>query len=289
MSKMLITGASGSLGSAVVRSLVTKVSASDVVAMVRDTSKAQSLAELGVEVRAGDYFNFQSLVSAFAGVEKIYLVSAIAFSDRVAQHKNVFDAARKAGVRQVIYTSIQRISDDFCPIEGVTASDLETEALLKSSGLDYTIVRHPLYADGLPLFIGDNAAQESFSAPAGQGRVPLTNVEELAEAGAVLLSQSGHEQRVYLLNSGHAWSFADIAATLSRITGKNIDYQPISREAFIAAREAEGWPAHVASFIGGWYNAIENGAFDQTSRTLEELLGRKPKGLEAILRDAFKL
>ncbi|MHC8407429.1 SDR family oxidoreductase [Pseudomonas sp. TMB3-21] len=289
MGKMLITGASGQLGSAVVRSLVTKVPAADVVGMVRDKSKAQALVDVGVEVREGDYLNVQSLVSAFTGVEKIYLVSAVAFSDRVAQHKNVFEAARLAGVRHVIYTSIQRISDDFCPIEGVTASDLETEALLKSSGLDYTIVRHPLYADGLSLFIGETAPQKGFSAPAGQGRVPLTNVDELAEGGAVLLSQSGHEGRVYLLNSGQAWSFTDIAAALSRITGKAIGYQPISNEAFVAAREADGWPAHVASFIGGWFNAIEKGAFDQTSRTLEELIGRKPKDLEAILRDAFKL
>ncbi|VVM93487.1 Quinone oxidoreductase 2 [Pseudomonas fluorescens] len=289
MGKVLITGASGKLGSAVVRSLVTKVSAADVVAMVRDTSKAQRLVDLGVEIRSGDYMNFESLVSAFAGVEKLYLVSAVAFSDRVQQHKNVIDAARMAGVRHVIYTSIQRISDDFCPIEGVTASDLETEALLKSSGLDYTIVRHPLYADVLPMYIGDDAAKEGFSAPAGQGRVPLTNIDELAEGGAVLLSQSGHEHRVYLLNSGQAWSFAEIAAALSRMTGKAIGYQPISNEAFIAAREAEGWPAHVANFLGGWFNAIEKGAFDQTSRTLEELIGRKPKGLEAIIRDAFKL
>lgn len=284
---MLITGATGNLGSEVVRSLVEKVPTSDVVALARDASKAQWLSDLGVEVRQGDYTDLQSLVTAFAGVDKIYLVSAVAFSDRVGQHKNVIDAARKAGVRHVIYTSIQRLSDDFFPIEGVTAGDLETEALLKSSGLDYTIVRHPLYADVLPMYLGDDAPNNGFSAPAGQGRVPLTSIAELAEGGAVLLSQSGHEGHVYLLNSGQAWSFSEIAAALSRITGNAIAYQPISTETFIAAREAEGWPAHVATFIGDWYRAIEKGAFDQTSRTLEELLGRKPKDLEAVVRAAF--
>ncbi len=289
MGKMLITGATGKLGSAVVRSLVRKVPASDVVAMVREGSKAQWLSDLGVEVRLGDYTDVESLVNAFAGVEKIYLVSAVAFSDRVGQHRNVIHAARMAGVRHVFYTSIQRVSDDYCPIEGVTASDLETEAMLKSSGLDYTIVRHPLYADVLAMYIGKDAPQKGFSAPAGQGRVALTSIDELAEGGATLLSQPGHEHRAYLLNSGQTWSFADIAAALSRITGKAVHYQPISTGTFIAAREAEGWPPHVATFIGDWYRAIERGAFDQTSRTLEELLGRKPKDLEDIVRDAFKL
>ncbi|MBN3968615.1 SDR family oxidoreductase [Pseudomonas gregormendelii] len=289
MGKILITGATGKLGGAVVRSLMHKVPASDVVALVRDASKAQWLSELGVEVRLGDYTDHDSLVTAFAGVEKIYLVSAVAFSDRVGQHRNVIQAAHAAGVRHVFYTSIQRVSDDHCPIEGVTASDLETEAMLKSSRLYYTIVRHPLYADVLPMYIGKDAPEKGFSAPAGLGRVALTNIGELAEGGATLLTQPGHENRAYLLNNGQTWSFADIAAALSRVTAKAIHYQPISIATFIATREAEGWPPHVASFIGEWYGAIERGAFDQTSRTLEELLGRKPKDLDTIVREAFKL
>lgn len=289
MGKILITGATGKLGSAVVRSIVRKMPATDVVALVREANKAQWLSELGVEVRVGDYTDVDSLEKAFAGVEKVYLVSAVAFSDRVAQHRNVIQAARTAGVRHVFYTSIQRVSDEHCPIEGVTASDIETEAMLKSSGLAYTIVRHPLYADVLAMYVGEDAPQHGFSAPAGQGRVALTNIADLAEGGAMLLTQSGHENRVYLLNSGQTWSFTDIATALSSVTGRAINYQPISRETFIAAREAEGWPAHVAIFIGDWYRAIEKSAFDQTSRTLEELLGRKPTDLQTMVKEAFNL
>jgi NAD(P)H dehydrogenase (quinone) len=248
-----------------------------------------SLTALGVEVRYGDYADYKSLVAAFAGVDKIYLVSADVFSDRVSLHRNVIDAARRAGVRHVVYTSIQRLDSDLCQIEGLTDSDVATEALLKLSGLDYTIVRHPLYADELPTFIGDDAAKNDFSAPAGQGRIALASSDELAEAGAVLLSQEGHENRAYLLNSGQAWSFQEIAQTLTRLTGKAISYQPISTETFVAARENEGWPPMITDFVSGWFTAIENGAFSEASNMLEVLLGRKPKDLEAIIRDAFDL
>ncbi|RON20848.1 oxidoreductase [Pseudomonas brassicacearum] len=289
MAKILVTGATGRLGNAVLRSLVQKIPASNVVAMARDTEKAEPLAVLGIEVRYGDYTDYDSLVAAFEGVEKIYLVSAVAFSDRVAHHKNVIVAAGRAGVRHVVYTSIQRINDELAPIEGVTESDIATERLLEKSGLTYTIIQHPLYADDLPFFIGANAAKEGFSVPAGQGRIGPATYAELAEAGATLLTQTGHENRTYLLNAGQTWSFQDIADGFSRLTGMPVEYQPISAEVFIAARESEGWPTAVAKFISDWGKAIDKGAFDQSSRTLETLLGRKPKDLEDILREAFNL
>ncbi|OYQ30936.1 oxidoreductase [Pseudomonas mandelii] len=289
MAKILVTGATGRLGNAVLRSLVQKIPASDVLAMARDIEKAEPLSALGIEVRYGDYTDYDSLVAAFEGVEKIYLVSAVAFSDRLAQHKNVIDAAGRAGVRHVVYTSIQRINDELAPIEGVTESDIATERLLEKSGLTYTIVQHPLYANDLPFLIGADAAKEGFSAPTGQGRASFATYAELAEAGAALLTQTGYENRTCLLNAGQTWSFQDIADELARLSGKPIDYQPISTQAFIAAREADGWPASVAKFLSGWGNAIDKGAFDQSSPALEKLLGRKPKDLEGILRVAFSL
>jgi NAD(P)H dehydrogenase (quinone) len=288
MAKILVTGATGRLGNAVLRSLVQKIPASDVVAMARDTEKAKPLAELGIEVRYGDYTNYDSLVAAFKGVEKIYLVSAVAFSDRIGQHKNAIIAAGRAGVRHVVYTSIQRINDELAPIEGVTESDIATERLLVKSGLSYTIIQHPLYANDLPFLIGVNAA-EGFSAPVGQGRASFATYAELAEAGAELLTQTGYENRTCLLNAGQTWSFQEIADGLARLTGKPVDYHPISVRDFIAAREADGWPTEVAKFLSGWGYAIDKGAFDQSGTALEKLLGRKPKDLEGILRVAFSL
>ncbi|WP_223194052.1 SDR family oxidoreductase [Pseudomonas sp. PSB11] len=289
MAKILVTGATGRLGNAVLRSLVQKIPASEVVAMARDTEKARPLAELGVEVRYGDYTDYDSLVAAFRGVEKIYLVSAVAFSDRIGQHQNAITAASRAGVRHVVYTSIQRINDELAPIEGVTESDIATEQLLVKSGLTYTIIQHPLYADDLPFLIGANAAKEDFCAPVGKGRASFATYAELAEAGASLLTQTGYENRTCLLNAGQTWSFQEIADGLALLTGKAISYQAISVEAFIAAREAEGWPTAVAKFLSGWGNAIDKGAFDQSSHALERLLGRKPKSLHEMLRKVYSL
>ncbi|MCF7539614.1 NmrA family NAD(P)-binding protein [Pseudomonas petrae] len=236
MGKILVTGATGRLGNAVVHALVQRGDAGDVVGLARDPVKAQPLTSLGIEVRYGDYTDYDALVSAFQGVEKIYMVSAVAFSDRIAQHKNVIDAARRAGVGHVMYTGIQRLDDVLCPIEGVTDSDIATENLLKQSGLGYTVLRHPLYANDLPMFIGPNAINAGFAAPAGNGRIALACYQELAEAGAVLLRQSAHDNRSYLLNSGSLWSFADIANALSGLAGKAVSYEPISSAAFLQAR-----------------------------------------------------
>ncbi|WP_283439026.1 SDR family oxidoreductase [Pseudomonas helmanticensis] len=289
MAKILVTGSTGRLGGAVLRSLVEKVPASSLVALARNARRTRTLTALGIEVRYGDYTDYKSLVSAFAGVDKIYLVSSNVFSDRVSEHKNVIDAARRAGVRHLIYTSIQRCNNDQHAKGGLTESDIATEALLKSSSLDYTIVSHPLYADELPTFLGDNATNRDFTAPAGQGCIALASIDELAEAGAVLLSQEGHQNRSYLLNSGQAWSFHEIAQTLSRLTGNAISYQPISAETFIVGRESQGWPPMITDVVSGWFAAIEKGTFNETSNMLEELLGRKPMGLEIILKDAFDL
>lgn len=289
MGKILVTGATGRLGNAVVNALLQRGEARDVVGLARDPGKAQALTARGVEVRYGDYTDYDALVNAFQGIEKVYMVSAVAFTYRVAQHKNVIDAARRAGVDHMMYTAIQRLDDVRFPIEGVTDSDIATEQLLMQSGLTYTVLRHPLYANDLPMFIGATAANAGFAAPAGNGRIALACYQELAEAGAVLLRQSAHGNRNYLLNSGSPWSFTDIAEALSGLTGKMIAYEPISSAAFVQAREREGWPPHVARFIAGWYAAIEGGAFDQTSTDLEDVLGRKPKQLSALLKDAFGL
>ncbi|WP_346830758.1 SDR family oxidoreductase [Pseudomonas abietaniphila] len=289
MKKMLVTGATGRLGSAILECLLQRCAPANIVALARDHDKAQVLVSKGIEVRYGDYSDYDTLVSAFEGVDRIYMVSAVAFTDRTAQHKNVIDAARFAGVRHVIYTSIQRTSDHLCPIDGVTDSDIATESMLENSGMSFTIVRHPLYANDLPMFIGAQAAHEGFSCPAGDGRIALACYQELAEAGAILLSQDCDENRRYLLNSGQTWSFSDIADALSGLTGKPIAYEPISSPAFILARESEGWPAHVALFLSGWYAAIKAGAFEETGTALEALLGRKPKQLESLLKDAFGL
>lgn len=209
MGKIMITGATGQLGGAVIDALLTRVEPTRVVALVRDKQKTGELIGRGIEVREADYFDSSALQAAFVGIDTLYLVSAVAFTDRLAQHRNVIEAARHADVRHLFYPSIQRIDDERAPIDGVTDSDIATEHLLKASGLSYTILKHPLYAEELPKFLG--AALQGFSVPAGDGRIALTSRLDLAEGAAVLLSGTGHENREYILNAGQTYSFQELA------------------------------------------------------------------------------
>jgi NAD(P)H dehydrogenase (quinone) len=149
---ILVTGATGGLGHETIDALLTTTPATDIAALVRDVSKATDLAQRGVDVRQADYFDHPALVQAFQGIEKVLLVSSVAFTDRVSQHRNVIDAAKEAGVKHLFYTSIQRSSDFVMP--EVTESDLATEAYLKASGLTYTILKNGYYFEGLGYLIG---------------------------------------------------------------------------------------------------------------------------------------
>ena len=289
MAKILVTGSTGQLGEAVLRALLKVTEASDIVALARDARKALPLKWLGIEIRYGDYTDHESLIAAFAGVTKIYLVGAAAFSDRVTLHKNVIDAAKLSGVQHIFYASIQRACNAISNLEVFKNSDIQTERLIKESGLKYTIVRHPIYSSEILNFIGLDSSGENFTAPAGEGRVSFTCVRDLADAAATLLTQSGHEGRTYILNNGDSFSFHEMAELLSKLLCRPISYYPISAESFESACERAGWSPTVIRYICGWFFSIENNAFKQTTLDLEKLIGRKPKDIGQIFREVFRI
>lgn len=270
----MVTGATGQLGGAVINALLSRVDVARVVALARDAQKAGELIARGIEVREADYFDSNALRAALVGIDTLCLVSAVAFTDRLAQHRNVIEAARHADVRHLFYTSIQCIDDELAPIDGVTGSDVATEQLLKASGLSYTILKHPLYAEDLPKFLGTALGG---AVPAGNGRIALTSRVELAEGAAVLLSGTGHENREYMLNAGQTYSFHELAEALSRLSGKPVHYDSVSPEVFVDSRIDAGWPPSAARFVEGWFSAMHKGAFDEPSPILETLLERKPR------------
>ena len=143
---ILVTGATGPLGKAVVESLLKKTPASNITALVRDPAKSEALKEQGVDIRQGDYNNYDSLVKAFTGIDKLYFVSGNDIPNRSTQQANVVRAAKQAGVKHILYTSFQRKNETFSsPIALVAQSHLQTEKALKESGIPYTILKHTLY------------------------------------------------------------------------------------------------------------------------------------------------
>jgi NAD(P)H dehydrogenase (quinone) len=287
MNKVLVTGGTGQLGSLTIQSLLRTTPPGCIATLVRDPMKAAALRQQGVEIRQGDYFDKSALTAACRGVTKLFLVSAVTFADRETQHRNVIEAARIAGVEHIVYTSIQRKPGSAFTMTGVTQTDRATERALLASGLRYTILRNCLYLDLLPLIIGSDALTRGVRVPAGGGAAPLITRADLADANAAVLTQSGHENKIYTLGASAACSFADIAAHLSQVCGRPIPHTPIATATYIAERATAGLGRSGAAFLAEWVQAITLGEFAEVTGDLERLIGRQPIGYRAFLRAAY--
>ncbi len=287
MSRILVTGATGQLGSRTLRDLLGRRPAGDLVGLARDPDRAQELASLGIEIRAGDYSDYESLLQAFQGIEKLLLVSTHAFTDRVGQHSNVIAAAREVGVEHLVFTPIiRKDGSGYSQIE-VTEPDIVTEETLKGSGLAYTLLGHPPFLESFWGYIGGEAAPAGVRVPAGSGRVAPATRDDLAEAQAVVLSESGHENKTYSLHGDPAVSFAGVAKILSEITDQPVPYIPISDDEYLAGLVARGMPQPSIDFLMGWIHGINAGEWDAPSGDLERLIGHKPMSTAEFLRRAY--
>ena len=286
---ILVTGATGHLGKAVVQSLVKKISPSNIGILARDTTKAADLQALGVDVRQGDYDDPASLAKAFQGIDKLYFVSGSDIVKRGVQHVNVIHAAKAAGVKHVVYTSFQRKNEtETSPIAIVAKAHIDTEKALKASGLAYTIMKHNVYMDMLPMFVGEKVLETgTIFLPAGEGKAAYATRLDMAEAGAQVLAGEGHENKEYEISNTESVSYGDIARVLSELSGKEIKYISPSQEVFKAELTKLGVPEMYIGVNAGFAEAIRQGEFDFPSTDLEKLLGRKPTSLKVFLKEAY--
>ena len=288
MSKYLVSGATGRLGSQVLGFLLQRVPANKIVALARDPKKLQPFVARGVEARQGDYFDPHSLEQAFRGVEKLLLVSASAFTDAITQHSNVINAAKRSGVRHIIYSAIQQGKDITFEIPQVAEWDRKTEALLNSSGLRTTILRNPMYVDMLPFGFGRDVIEVGIRVPAGNAVAALASVRDLAEGTAEVLFGGGHENKTYTLGSSSSASMSDIAVAISEACGRKINYRDTPVPEFVSALVEEGLPESRATFFAAWFQAIAAGEFAEVTGDLERLLGRKPQSAQEFLSAVYR-
>jgi len=287
--KILVTGASGHLGRQTLQHLLKRRPASDLVGLARDPKQAVNLVAQGIEIRKGDYFDYGSLLNAFAGVEKVMLISTLGFTDRNTQHYNVITAARQAGVRHVVYTAIiRREGSDFILPE-CTVPDLFCEQTLEASGLTYTIVRQPAFLETFQFQFGDKVYEKGLRVPAGDGKAAPASREDIAEAQAVVLTEEGHDNKIYSLTGDPAVSYADIAQILSGIRGTSVPLIPVTDEEYIANYVAEGLPEPVAAFALAWVRGTNLGEWGELTGDLERLIGRKPITTAEFLRDNYPM
>lgn len=291
MSKILVTGATGGLGKAVVETLLKTVSADQISVLARDPAKAAALQAQGVAVLQGDYTDYASLVKAFAGVDKLYFVATSSFTDRIPQHENVVKAAVAAKVSHVFYTSFQRKTEDgSSPVAMIEEAHLATEKLLKASGLTYTILKHALYLDVFPPFFGPQVLETgTIALPAGTGRGAYASRHDMALAGAAVLTGTGHENQTYEIASPTTYSLADLAEALSTAAGRPVQYVAPSPEEFLAQATQAGVPAEASGMMVALMSAIAQGEFNFPDAMLAKLLGRAPESPAEFFKAAYQL
>jgi uncharacterized protein YbjT (DUF2867 family) len=285
---IIVTGASGLLGRAIIESLVRRMPAQGVGASVRDPAKVADLAQLGVRVRQGDFSEPESLRASFEGASQVLLVSsnARAFGgDTLAEHRHAIAAARSAGARRVVYTSqmAASVQSEFAPALDHAA----TEELLRESGLAWTALRNGFYAARGIAMLGDALTTGVLEIPR-DGKTAWTGHADLADAAAAVLVQEGRfEGPTPPLTAAAALDLADLCRIASELTARPIRHQVISDEELRARLAAQGRPAHIAEIALGYYRASRNGEFSMVDGTLQQLIGRAPTTMQALMTRAL--
>lgn len=280
--KIAITGASGQLGRLVIERLRTKVPTSDIVALVRTPSKAT---DLGVEVREADYTRPDTLDKALAGVDTLLMISGSEVGQRVAQHRNIIDAAKKAGIKRVVYTSLlhaERSTLSLAP------EHVETESLLQASGLNITLLRNGWYTENYTASVGPAVANGTFIGSAGQGKIASAARADYADAAVAVLTTTGHEGKTYELAGDSAYTLAELAAEISRQTGKDIPYKDLPPADYTAALTTAGLPAPWPEALASFDVEAAKGALFDDSRELSKLIGRPTTSLKDSVAAALK-
>jgi uncharacterized protein YbjT (DUF2867 family) len=281
---IIITGATGRLGSQIVRQLVQRVPADRVGVSVRDPGRAAGLAESGVRVRRGDYTDPGSLAAAFEGATQVLIVSADATGEAaLAQHATAIDAAREAGARRILYTSHQAAGPDslFEPMPDHAA----TERHLAGSGTPFTSLRNGFYAATVPHLLGQALQTGELRAPA-DGPVSWTAHADLAETAAIILAGEGRfDGATPPLTAPDALDLKDVAALLTELSGRTVHRVVVDDDEWAAGLIGHGVPEDRANMLLGMFAAARNGEFATTGPTLESLLGRAATPLRSILQE----
>ncbi|MFH5831939.1 SDR family oxidoreductase [Halalkalibaculum sp. DA384] len=277
----LITGANGELGSQTIDFLLEKNPDADIAGLVRSEEKGAELKEKGVEIQIGDYTDYPSIEKAVQGIDTVLLISSSTLEGRTRQHKNVIDAAKEAGVEQIFYTSIVEADKELSPLSTDHAA---TEKLIKDSGIPYTIYRHTFYMEFLPLFLGNALDTGQWAFPSDGKAINLALRSEMAEALANgLAAPQKHKNNSYEITSGQAYTLNEIAEMLSEASGKEITYTDVSISDFEQTLEEIGLPEEQIAMSVMTATTFVNGALDFTYDDMEQLLGRKPTGLDTYI------
>ncbi|MGP8300981.1 SDR family oxidoreductase [Streptomyces inhibens] len=282
---IVVTGATGALGRLVIEELLKRTDPDDLVAVARDRAKAADLAARGVEIKIANYGRPETLQGVFAAGDRVLFISGNEAGQRLTQHRAVIDAAREAGVGLLAYTSV---------LGGPTATfsiaeeHIATEQALLASGVPYCLLRNGWYHENYTGALATTLKIGAVVGSAGEGRVATAARRDYAEAAAIILTGSGHENAVYELSGDSAWTMAEYAAEVSRQTGRKIPYNDLPAERYVALMVEAGVPALGAQMVADADAGIARGELAATPGDLSRLLGRPTTPIAESIADALK-
>ena len=266
-----ITGATGQLGQRVIENLLKTVPARQIVAIVRNPAKADALSKQGITVRQADYTDQMAFTAALNGVEKLLLISSSEVGQREPQHKNVINAAKAAGVKFIAYTSL--LHADKSPL-GLADEHVATEKALADSGIPFALLRNGWYTENYLASAPPAIEHGVFIGAAGDGKIAAATRADYAAAAAKVISEDGHAGKVYELAGDSPWTLSELAAELSKQSGKPVVYQNLSEADFAAALKSVGLPAGLADMLADSDTGASKGGLFDDSHTLSNLIGR---------------
>lgn len=273
-----VTGATGHLGRLVIQRLATRVPAANIVALARNTAKA---ADLGVGVREADYERPGTLAVALTGIDTLLLISASEFGKRQMAHHNVIEAAKKAAVKRVVYTSL--LHADTSPV-GLAAEHVASEREIAASGIPYTFLRNGWYNENFIGSIEAALAHGTLFGCAGTGKISSAARADYADAAVEAVVDPAHAGKMYELAGDESWTLADLAADISRQSGKTIPYDNVTESEYAAALQAAGVPRPMAELFAGWDTATAHGGLFDDTRQLSKLIGHPTTPMSELVR-----
>lgn len=282
---LVVTGATGHLGRLVVEALLDRdVPAGQIVAVGRDTAKIADLADRGVDVRAIDLDRPETLRAAFAGAERVLLISSSDVGNRLHQHRNAIDAAKQEGVELLAYTSMANADRAAMRL---AAEHQATEKLLADSGLPVVLLRNGWYLENytaqLPVVLQHGAVLGS----AGKGHVSAATRADYAAAAAVVLTTDGHAGKTYELGSDEAFTLPQLAAEISTAAGQPVVYQDLPADEYTKVLVDAGLPEPYAATVADADLGLGRGELLVTSGDLSTLIGRPTTSMPAAVRAAL--
>jgi NAD(P)H dehydrogenase (quinone) len=281
---IVVTGATGQLGRLVIASLLKKTAVSNIVAAVRNVEKAKDLAALGVQVRQADYSQPASWDAALQGADKVLLISSSEIGQRTQQHRSVIDAAKRAGVKLLAYTSILHADTSPLPL---AAEHKETERLIRESGLPAVILRNGWYTENYTAAVPTALQLGAVLGCAGEGRIASAARADYAEAAAAVLASEGQAGKVYELAGDGAYTLAELAAEIARQSGKVIAYQNLSEADYRGALIGAGLPDWLATLLAESDTGASKGGLYDAGHQLSALIGRATTPLSAMVKAAL--